>query len=246
LALRLLEAAVVAIAAVQIARIALKPPFRRDMAAIPALAIAGVALALAMTALGLWLMRRWPVILDLTAFISVIGLAAAWWRARPAYGRRRGWPSGSLGVGASLDAIDDRDFYSDQARIHGPVFKMSQFGRPVVCVVGLERGRDLLKLNTAALAGASLPYDRFVPRGTLRYMAGEDHRRKRRRRFAPRFPLAPSPAKTSFVAVAAHAGLPVNRSRCRCRRAGQLYVERWVFVALSRVFRRTTDPRMPN
>ena len=172
MALRLLEAAVIAIATAQIARIALKPPFRRDMADIPVLAIAGGTLALATTALGLWLMRRWPVSVDVAAFASVIGLAATSWRARPDYGRRRGWPPGSLGVGASLDAIDDRDFYLNQARTHGPVFKMSQFGRPVVCVVGLGRGRDLLKSNTVVLAGAPLPYNRFVPRGSLRYMGG--------------------------------------------------------------------------
>ena len=40
-------------------------------------------------------------------------------------------------LGMSLDAIGDRTFYQDQAALHGPVFKMSQFGRPVLCILGL-------------------------------------------------------------------------------------------------------------
>ena len=246
--LRLLEAAVIAVAVVQMARIALKPPFRRDMKDIPLLAVSLGVLALTLTALGLWLMRRWPVIVDIAAVISVVGMAAAWWRARPSFGRQRGWPAGSLAVGASLDAIDDRDFYLDQSKIHGPVFKMSQFGRPVVCVVGLGRGRDLLQSNPAALTGASLPYNRFVPQGSLRYMAGDEHRRE-----GPLF-------RGAFSSLELEPGEDVVRANCRDMLASlsadsrnsddgvraREYLGRWVFAALSRVFFgfEPTDPRV--
>ena len=140
---RFLEAVVVVFAVGQLVRIALKPPFRRDMAAFPATA-----------AVGSWMIIRWPLVLHAAAVASAVALIAAWWRARPGYGRSAGWPPGSLGIGASLDAINDRTFYLDQARIHGPVFKMSQFGRPVLCVVGLSRGRELLHQNAGALTGA--------------------------------------------------------------------------------------------
>jgi cytochrome P450 len=53
---------------------------------------------------------------------------------------------------------------------------MSQFGRPLVCVLGLERGGRLLADHGASLAGATLPHHRLIPRGFLRYMHAETHK----------------------------------------------------------------------
>ena len=118
------------------ARIALKPPFRRDFAALPGLALGLSASALCGGALALWLLWYFPALRHAAALGSTIAIAFLVWRARPTYKRRAGWPPGSLGFGASLDAIDNKAFYLQQAALHGPVFKMSQFGRPVLCVVG--------------------------------------------------------------------------------------------------------------
>ena len=98
------------------------------------------------------------------------------WRARPGYGASRGWPPGSLGLAASLDAIGDRHYYRDQAARHGPVFKTSQFGRPVACVVGLERARRIHAEHADALVPAELPYNRLLSKGNLRYMPDDEHR----------------------------------------------------------------------
>ena len=156
-------------------RLGLKPPFRRDLAALPVLR-AWLALATLVTlVIGVWMLSRFPVLLHVVAVGALVAMASLWWRARPSYGRSRGWPPGSLGLGASLDAVDNRDYYLEQAARHGPVFKMSQFGRPVLCVVGLSRGRQLLQDHKSALTGASLPYNRFVGNGMLRYMPRQSH-----------------------------------------------------------------------
>lgn len=158
------------------ARVALKPPFRRDLAALPQLrlGLAVAALGAVAVAVTLFLTVRWT--LHASAAAAVVGFAFLWWRARPGYGQGRGWPAGSLGIGASLDAIDNPRFYLEQAARYGPIFKMSQFGRPVLCVVGLSRGRALLQEHASALAGAALPYNRFAEKGLLRYMPRDQHR----------------------------------------------------------------------
>ena len=246
--LRILEAALVAFAAGQVVRIGLKPPFRRDMAALPQLALAvGVTVA-AVGFLAVAALVRWPAALHLAAGTSLVGLAAAWWRARPSYGRVRHWPPGTLGINASLDAIDDRDFYMQQARVHGPVFKMSQFGRPVLCVVGLTRIRDLLHSHQEALAGASLPYNRFVPKGSLRYMSGDDHRQEGPL-FRNAFSTLELGSHEAAVREACRAMLSEMEANSRGTSGGvhsRDFVGRWVLRSLSKVFFgiEPSDPRV--
>ena len=159
-------------------RLLAKPPLRRDAAAHPALALAvGIALATVAAAVA-WATAAWPLVRHGVAGLAIATMLALAWRARPGYGAGRGWPPGSLGLGASLDAIDDRRYYRDQAARHGPVFKMSQFGRPVACVVGHERSRRILVDHADALVPATLPYNRLLTKGVLRYMTGADHRQE--------------------------------------------------------------------
>lgn len=161
-------------------RVATKAPFRRDLRELPRVwVILGLAAGVTVAAAGVVLLVRSAELRLAAAVVSAALIVGAVVRARPGYGRSRGWPSGSLGIAQSLDAIGDRDFYRNQAKRYGPVFKMSQFGRPVVCVLGLERGRALLADHGAALAGASLPYNRALPRGSLRYMEPEAHQQER-------------------------------------------------------------------
>jgi cytochrome P450 len=100
-------------------------------------------------------------------------------RARPGYGRSRGLPPGSLGLASSLDAISDPEFYALAARRWGPVFKMSQFHRPVVCVVDLRQGLELLAAARTGLAQPSLPFGRLVPGGYIQFMNDPLHTRYR-------------------------------------------------------------------
>ena len=176
--LTIAEFAVLALAAALAIRLLAKPPVRRDAAAHPALALAvGVALAAA-AAVVAWSAATWPLVRHVAAGLAIATMLALAWRARPDYGAGRGWPPGSLGLAASLDAIDDRRYYRDQAARHGPVFKMSQFGRPVACVVGHERSRRILSDHADALVPATLPYNRLLTKGVLRYMTGADHRQE--------------------------------------------------------------------
>jgi cytochrome P450 len=245
-ALASIEAAVLAVAVFQVLVIATKPPLRRDAAAFPLLAATLVLVGLAGAGVAAWAIWRWPAMRHAAAVLTSIALLLAWWRARPAHGKRRGLPPGSLGIARSLDAIDDRTFYLDQARVHGPVFKTSQFGRPVVCVLGLARGRALLAAHPEALAAATLPYNRRLPRGTLRYMAERDHRDE-----APLF-------RNTFATLQLDAGEVDIRESCRetlrqivedSTRAAEgvrvrEYFAGWLLAALSRVFfgLRPNDP----
>lgn len=196
---------IVAVAGVAALRLALKPPFRRDLAALPTLRNWLLIVGLIAVALGIWTLWRFPVLLHVAAFAAAGASAFLWWRARPSYGRTSGWPPGSLGIGASLDAIDNRDYYLEQAARYGPIFKMSQFGRPVLCVVGLARGRQLLQDHGAALAGASLTYNRFIGNGLLRYMARDDHQTE-----GPLF-------RRAFSMIALDANEDAVRQACRRR-----------------------------
>ena len=233
-----IEATALLVAAVQLLRVVTKPPLRRDAAAFPLLAAMVVACMLASAGVGLVVIARWPLARHVAAAVAVVTLVSAWWRARPAYGTSRGLPPGSLGIAWSLDAIDDRGFYLAQARRYGPVFKTGQFGRPVVCVVGLARGRELLNTHSDALVAATLPYNRRLPRGTLRYMTDRDHRDE-----APVF-------RATFASLELDGGEAVVREACRTAlgrivrdsalspegvRAREYFAD-WLLVALSRVF----------
>jgi cytochrome P450 len=171
-----LEGLVVACGAWQVARIAARPSVRRELSEHP-IAVA-VAIVLALLALGLlaFVASRSAPLRRGTVALTAVAIALAAWRARPGYGARKGLAPGSLGLGASFDAIDERGFYLRQAARYGPVFKTSQFGTPVLCVVGLAAGRELIARHGERLEGATLPYTRLIPKGALRFMNAEDHR----------------------------------------------------------------------
>ncbi len=132
--------------------------------------VAAVALAVV-----IWAAARSPIALrsiSIAAGICVVVLA---WRSRPDSGRSRSRPPGSLGLKNSLDAIVDRSFYMGQLQRHGRVFKMAQFHQPVVCIVDIGKGRELLKRETENLVLAPLPISAEIPRGFIRYMKPDDY-----------------------------------------------------------------------
>lgn len=228
----------IAAAVIATSRLAAKPPLRQDAAAHPGLAVAtaivvgggGIALA--------WAIATWPWARHATAALALATMLALAWRARPAYGAARRWPPGSLGLARSLDAIGDRRHYRDQAARHGPVFKMSQFGRPTACVVGHERARALLTDHVDALAPAALPYNRLLASGQLRYMAADAHKRE-----SPLFRAAFAQMDLDGAEEAFRASLRtalaalIARSRATAGGVNaRTDFERWVAAAHARVF----------
>lgn len=131
-----------------------------------------IALGLALVILVL-IYRFVPGLLWLLAAMALLLGSLERWRARPAYGKRRGLPPGSLQIFPATWA-DDR-FYLKQARQHGPIFKTSNFFRPTACIVGLETGIKLLREHAEQLEVPFLPFSRFVPGGMLRYMREPHH-----------------------------------------------------------------------
>ena len=206
-----IELLVLAGAAARAAAVLGMPAARRELRGRPVLVGIAIAGGLVAVVLILWAAIASIALLRATTLAVALAWALAAWRARPAYGRRRGLPPGSLGLGPSLRAIVDPQFYTNEARRHGPVFKMAQFHRPVVCVLGLERGRRVLRDHEDALVPPPLPLAREVPRGFLRYMSPEDHARYARlfraafsdAALAAVAPMAAREADRAFAALAA-------------------------------------------
>ena len=180
---RALELAVLALAAARGASTLAMPAARRELhdrskrALREHSKLALAAAAFAAAAAVAWAAVAAPLVLRVLAVL----VAAAWLalaiRARDGYGRRRGLPPGSLGLRPSLAAVADPSFLRDAFRRHGPIVKMAQIHRPVVCVLGLDTGRELLRRHAAVLTPAPVPLNAEIPRGFLRYMAPDDHAR---------------------------------------------------------------------
>ncbi len=169
------ELAALAACAVPAVRVIATPAARRELRAKTPLAFAAAAVAAAYVGVAVvgalesqWLLRA------LTA-VTVAVTAALAWRAQPHYGARRGLPPGSLGLRRSLLAIPDRGLLRRESERRGPVFKVAQFHHGVVCVVGLEACRDVLRRHGDALRPAPLPLSGEIPRGFLRYMDAADY-----------------------------------------------------------------------
>ena len=169
------ELAALAACAVPAVRVIATPAARRELRAKTPLAFAVAAVGVAYVAVAVvgalesqWLLRA------LTA-VTVAVTAALAWRAQPHYGARRGLPPGSLGLRRSLLAIPDRGLLRRESERRGPVFKVAQFHHGVVCVVGLEACRDVLRRHGDALRPAPLPLSGEIPRGFLRYMDARDY-----------------------------------------------------------------------
>jgi cytochrome P450 len=110
-------------------------------------------------------------------FLSIAALAFIafhLWRSRSSYGVASGLPPGSLRR-LPVQPWSDPEFYKTQHARFGDVFKSSQFGRPMVCIVGLERTNRLLLEHDDHLIAPPLPFSRFIEGGYLRYLPEETH-----------------------------------------------------------------------
>jgi cytochrome P450 len=201
--------------------------------------VSGARLVLALYAGALLALVAWaPGALLPVASVGVLVWLALIWRARPAYGRRRGLAPGSLAI-MPLRSLVDLWFYREAATRHGPVFKVSNLGRPMVCVVGLDRGTALLRTAGDRLLSIPFPFNRFVPGGFLRHMTSEPHARYRA---ILRTAIAPGVVDDCEPAIAACVATGLGRLAAASARAGAAgvsclpYLEDLVYRAFTRLF----------
>lgn len=159
-------------------RVALSRPFLRRARAFPAKGAATLGSLILYIVLALLAAFAGPVALRPLTVAVLAGWLVLRWRARSSFGASRCLPPGSLAL-APLGPWWDPGFYQKQAARYGPVFKMSNFVRPTVCIVGLDLAAELLREHEAALGVGFVPSSRFVPKGFLRYMPSELHDRYR-------------------------------------------------------------------
>jgi len=115
-----------------------------------------------------------PAILIPVAAVAAILLFLERWRARVEYGRNRRLLSGSLSLVPRGPWVDDT-YYARQVSLHGPVCKMSQFFRPMVCFMGPAEGVHLLECHTEDLYTPAVRFSRFISKGYIRHMEPAGH-----------------------------------------------------------------------
>ena len=174
---RILEIAILVAAALPLLRVAVSRAYWRiHPRETLSIALLGASYLAAVAALAAYAPRA--------LHIATVGAAAsgAWllWRIRPQYGVRSGLPVGSL-FPLPTRPSSDPDFYLRQAKRYGSTFKTSRFGRPMICIVGLERANRLLREHDADLAATPLPFNRYIEGGYLRYLPEELHSAYRKR-----------------------------------------------------------------
>ncbi len=156
-------------------RLYAEPGYRRRLAVFPGVKRAFAA-ALALGAVAVTVLAfAAPLGLRMVTIGAAGALLFERWRAREGLGRSRGLPLGSLALAPHAPWRDQR-FFEKQATRHGPIFKMTHAVRdPMVCVVGLERAIELLRVHDDSLRTIPLPFNRHVQGGVLRYMEPELH-----------------------------------------------------------------------
>ncbi len=120
-----------------------------------------------------------PAWLRLPAVFAAFIAACFLWRFRAGYGVASGLPPGSL-YPLPIGPWHDAEFYGSEAARYGDVFKMSQFGQPMVCIVGLGRANRLLLEHDKDLVAPPLPFSRFIDGGYLRYLPEQTHQHYRK------------------------------------------------------------------
>jgi cytochrome P450 len=145
-----------------------------------ALMILGIGLLAYITAaIGLALFAPGLAALAL-AILAPLAIFLYFWRARPAYGRSRQLPPGRLRL-APVGPWVDYLHYLKEAERFGPLFKMSHFVRPMICIVSLPLGNEFLSRHENDTVTPPMPFNNSVPGGFMRYMAPALHRAYRSR-----------------------------------------------------------------
>jgi cytochrome P450 len=86
-----------------------------------------------------------------------------------------GTPPGTLSPFAGIRALAKRDAYLRSFARWGPIFKMSQFGAPTICVTGMDRISELMRSHSDALGPSPQPFGQSIQGNFLRYMDDGTH-----------------------------------------------------------------------
>ncbi len=166
-----LEIAVLALAPWPLYRLLSIPVFRRSFSCF-AIRVVGIlsAYAIAVTLIVLYS----PALLHIAAALALVILTIERFRARSGFGASRNLPRGTLSLVPRGPWLDD-EYFGKMACRYGPIFKISHYFRPMVCVIGPRRGLALLNAHEGSLKAPQVRFSRFIPRGFLRYMAPLDH-----------------------------------------------------------------------
>jgi cytochrome P450 len=183
----LLELGILALIAWPFLRATIHPGLRRAFPQTAAIIAFVVLLGSAsVVGIALW----WPTLLHILTLLAAGGALYALVRMRPAYGRARCLPPGSLSW-LPFDYLMDPFFFQRCFERYGDIFKVNQFGigagpNPLrgllqpVCCVNLKRGIKILHEHDERLIPPPIPSSRFIPKKYLREMEHDDHRRYRR------------------------------------------------------------------
>lgn len=176
------------------------PPFPRmfgRQAVLPGAVFAGWSVTALFLPVG-WPDLRWLVALA-GAGLGVLllrGRLAAWSAEGPV-------PPGSLSFRSGVRALADRSFYRTGFTKWGPIFKTTQFGAPVICVLGIDRVGRLLRGHARQLGPSPLAFNQSILGSFLRYMDDDMHAR-----YGPLFRRAMVGAPPAVVSM---------QLRARCR-----------------------------
>lgn len=105
----------------------------------------------------------------------IVSFVVATFALRTVLGRFRNEPPGSRSPVTSTRDLAHRDSYTRRFERHGPIVLSSQFGRTVVCILGIERGQKLLREHRPAIGPSPLAFSQQMMGGFLRYMDDDTH-----------------------------------------------------------------------
>lgn len=180
-----------------------------------------------------------PGLLRIMVVLALLIRCSFFYHGRPEYGKSIGLPPGSLALVNSMRALQDRSFYAQESARWGPIFKMSQFRRSVVCIVGFDFWSDLQREHGKNLIDAPLPFNRLIPRGFLRYMSNDDHAHYRRQ-LSTGFTSEAVKANESYFEMSVSSEFLRMVEDTDIDRTGGInpdpYLERLVFKALAHFF----------
>lgn len=230
-----LALAILAVAAWPCLRVCVSGEFRR---AFPRQVLAAwVALAIYVLVV-LVMAVAWPGGLRLLAIVALACIVAHAIYSHPRFGLRRGLPPGSLKL-LALAPWFERWFFLKQHRRYGSPFKVSQFIKPMACVVGLAKGHDLFRVHEDSLASPPLWFGRFIPGGLMRHMPPADHEAYRNILRDAFRPEAFQPLESFMTETMRSAMVAMARESAASGAAGirpRPHIQRMMFVIWARLF----------
>ena len=216
-----------------LSRLVASPAFRRGnprLHAASAVLLVGYVAAIAST-----LVWSRQVLLYMALAVSASWVAAAF-RGGLLRKRPGGLPPGPRSLFQVDQWLDDR-FFLRMAAKYGPLFRIGLL-KPTICIVGLDRGLDLLRRGGSSLRGAEMPYNRFIPKGFLRYMEPATHTEYRKvlTTVVSRRAVRASELDSIQIVCDGLATMHERSLRSRHGASPEPFVEGIVFAVFSRVF----------